>query len=340
MRLLDMTPEVSSEPLDRMMKNCEAVYVLSAAIDLDIFDVLNQPMSADQLSMVVGTDASLTEKFLNTLVALELLSKHDGTYTNTKLASTFLVKDSPFYQGNLLRLSMRSSSNLSMLTHVLRGEVRDEEEKRLERAFDSSFVLAMAEGAMRGSLHRTVKEVSKLVEFQRARRLLDLGGGHGLYAIAFSQINPKLEAVVFDLPHVVKVAEEFIARYGMKERIMTVGGNFLEDDIGDGYDMVFASDVFYRERDIIIGILRKIRDALRENGSVVLKHWILDDERTAPLVSVFFDLKLSLHVNERHVYTEGEFVEMLQEAGFSSIRTLDISTPSSPSMIIMGRKES
>jgi len=97
--------------------------------------------------------------------------------------------------------------------------------------------------------------------------------------------------------------------------------------------------VFYRERDVLIDILKKIHDALREDGSVVLKHWVLDDERTAPLVSVFFDLKLSLHVNEHHVYTEREFVEMLEEAGFSSIRTLDISTPSSPSTIIVGRKE-
>lgn len=339
MKVLDTIPEISSEPLDRIGRDCEALHILFTALDFDLFHLLEEPKTARQISEEIETEPYLTEKFLNALVALQLLSKHDDRYTNTKLASTFLVKSSPFYQGNLLRLSAKGYDNWSKMSSILKGEIQKKNDGRFEDVFNPSFILAMAEGSMRGSLHRTVKEVSTLPEFQRARKLLDLGGGHGLYAITFSQTNPNLEAVVFDLPHVIEVAKEFITKCGMEERIAIIGGNFLEDDIGNGYDIIFVSDVLYRKKDVLMCILKKIHDALNDNGSIVLKHWLLNDDRTAPLVSVLFDLKLSLRGDRHYIYTEKEYIELLQEVGFSSIRTLDISSSSSPSTIITGEKE-
>jgi len=341
MKVLDTIPEISSEPLDRIGKDCEALHILFTAFEFDLFNLLKEPKTARQISGEIETNPYLTEKFLNALVALQLLSKHDNKYTNTKLASTFLVNSSPFYQGNLLRLSAKGSDNGSKMSSILKGEMQKEKDGKFEfeDVFDPSFILAMAEGAMRRSLHRTVKEVSNLPEFQRAKKLLDFGGGHGLYAIAFSQTNPNLEAVVFDLPHVTEVAKEFIAKYEMEERIAIIRGNFLEDDIGNGYDIIFVSDVFYRKKDVLMSILKKIRDALNDNGSIILKHWLLNDDRTGPLVSVLFDFKLSLRGDRHYIYTEKEYIELLQEVGFSSIRTLNISSSSSPSGIITGKKE-
>lgn len=339
MKVLDTIPGISSEPLDRIGRDCEALHILFTAFDFDLFHLLEEPKTANQISEEIETNPYLTVKFLNALVALQLLSKHDGRYTNTKLASTFLVKSSPFYQSNLLRLSAKGSDNWSKMSSILKGEIQKEKDGRFEDVFDPSFILAMAEGSMRGSLHRTVKEVSTLPEFQEAGKLLDLGGGHGLYAIAFSQSNQNLEVVLFDLPHVTEVAKEFITKYEMEERIAIIGGNFLEDDVGNGYDIIFASDVFYRKKDVLISILRKIHNALTDNGSIVLKHWLLNDDRTAPLVSVLFDLKLSLRGDGHYIYTEKEYIELLQEVGFSSIRTLDISSSSSPSVIVIGKKE-
>ena len=322
-----------------MVKGCEAFHILLTALDFELFDLLQELKTAEQISSEIGTDASLTEKFLNALVALQLLSKHDGRYTNSKLASTFLMKSSPFSQGNLLRLSGRNSDNGSKLNSILKGDVQKKKGERFEDVFDPSFILAMAEGSMRGSLHRTVNEVSVLPEFQNARKLLDLGGGHGLYAIAFAEMNPDLKAAVFDLPHVTEVTKEFIERYGMNERIGVIGGDFFEDEIESGYDIIFASDVFYRKPDELSSVLKKVYDALNKGGSITLKHWILNDDRTAPPTSVLFDLKLSLWGDRHHIYTESEYIELLKSAEFSNVRVLDISSQTSPSVIIIGNKE-
>ena len=339
MKVLDTIPEISPEPLDRIRKGCEASNILRTALDLDLFDLLEEPKTAEQVSSETGTVATFTEKFLNALVALQLLSKHDGRYTNTRLASTFLVKKSSFYQGNMIRLSENNSLNWSKLGSALKGDLPDEIGERPERVFDSSFILAMAEAAMRGSLHRTVKEVSALPEFKRARTLLDLGGGHGLYAVAFAEVNPELVATVFDLPPVTEVTREFIGRYGMDERVSVIGGDFVEDEIGKGYDIVFASDVFYRKPNALSGVFEKIHGTLNDCGSIVLKHWVLNDDRTAPPTSVLFDLMLSLRGDWHHIYTEDEYIELLQDAGFSNLRVLDVSSQVSPSVIIVGTKD-
>lgn len=340
MKVLDMDPKISSESLDRMIKGCDGSRILFTALDFNLFDLLDGSMTAEEISSKIETDVSMTGKFLNTLVAMQLLVKRDGKYVNTELASTFLRKSSPFYQGHILRLS-GNTRDWSRLNSILKGDVPEEDDRSFEDVFDPSFILAMAEGSMRGGLHRTVNEVSKLPEFKKARKLLDLGGGHGLYAIAFAQMNPDLDAVVFDLPHVTEVTKEFIGRYGMNERVGVIGGNFLEGEIKNvsECDIIFASDALYCKPDVLAGVLKKIYGALNDGGSVILKHWILNDDRTAPATSVFFDLMLSLRGDWHHIYTENEYIELLQEAGFSNIRTLDISSQASPSVIVMATKE-
>lgn len=340
MGVVDTTPVIGSEPLDRMTKGCEASNILRTALDFDLFDLLEEPKTAEQVSSETGTAAAFTEKFLNALCTIDLISKHDGNYANTKLASTFLVKKSPFYQGNMIRLSGNNSLNWSKLGSAMKGDLPDEIGERPEGVFDSGFILAMAEGSMRGSLHRTVEEVAALPEFKRARTLLDIGGGHGLYAIAFAEMNPELDATVFDLPPVTEVTREFIERYDMNERVSVIGGDFAMDEIGQGYDIVFASDVFYRKPDALSGIFEKIHGALNDSGSIMLKHWVLNDDRTAPPTSVLFDLMLSLRGGDwHHIYTRGEYIELLKGAGFSSLRLLDISSQVSPSLLIIGSKE-
>lgn len=76
--------------------------------------------------------------------------------------------------------------------------------------------------------------------FHSFRRMIDLGGGHGLYAIACTALNPDLHAWVFDMPHVIPLASRFIREYGAT-RVHTIGGNFFVDDFGRNYDLVFSS---------------------------------------------------------------------------------------------------
>lgn len=79
--------------------------------------------------------------------------------------------------------------------------------------------------------------------FEKAQRLLDLGGGHGLYAIALRRLKPTLVATVFDLPHVEAVTREYASRYRVP--VDFYGGDFYSDELPGEQDIILAFDVFY-----------------------------------------------------------------------------------------------
>lgn len=68
-----------------------------------IFEHLKTPMTAAGLAAKIGTDPRATEILLDALTSLGLLRKSGLKYRNTSLAATFLVKTSPWYQGDMLR---------------------------------------------------------------------------------------------------------------------------------------------------------------------------------------------------------------------------------------------
>ena len=224
------------------------------------------------------------------------------------------------------------------LKEILRTGAKAPDPIERNNVFGRNFTYAMAQGALRGSLHRTVEAVSALPEFKGMKTLLDLGGGHGLYAIALCRLNPELCATIFDLPSVIETTKEYIVQFGMKKRIEISSGDFNRDDIGKGYDMILASDVLYRDREQLI--LQKIHKALNKNGLAILKHWTIDGNGgTTALTSALFDLGLSLRGGDHTMYTTAEYAALLQDSGFSSVCIFDIGTPWSPSSIVVGTKQ-
>lgn len=277
----------------------------------------------------------LTEKFLNALVASDMLMKNDSLYRNTPLASLFLVKERPFFQGHLLALMSKTrQERWANLDRCLKkGPIQPQ-----KPIFDKNFIVAMAEGAMGNSLHRVVETVASLPEFKGSRKLIDIGGGHGLYAIAFSQINPQLESVVFDLPPVMETTRTYIKEYEMEDKVKAMPGDYTKDDWGNGFDIAFASNALYRPGQELLPVLLKIRDSLNPNGLFIYKHMMMDEERTSPAATVFFDLMISLiGESSENIFTEKEATTLFEKAGFE-VERFDCSAPSKPSVVFVCRK--
>ena len=81
----------------------------------------------------------------------------------------------------------------------------------------------------------------KQVDLAGRQRILDIGGGSGAYCINAAQTYPEIKAVVFDLPPVVEVTNEFIAESGVAERVSAVGGDFTKDNFPAGADVVIMA---------------------------------------------------------------------------------------------------
>ncbi|WP_275888232.1 methyltransferase, partial [Nonomuraea lactucae] len=72
--------------------------------------------------------------------------------------------------------------------------------------------------------------------------LLDLGGGHAIYSVAFCQAVPGLTATVVDLPGALEEGRAAVEEAGLGGRIALVPGD-LGDPIGGSYGAVLLFNV-------------------------------------------------------------------------------------------------
>jgi len=345
----DTMPGVSPARICGMADSYQGFQVLSTAVGYDIFTVLSvESKSAGEIAHEIGTDPCITEKLLNALVSTGLLAKGSGKYANTPLAESFLVKGEPFYQGNYIGLAKTVSFGTSPYDDWAKigealetGYVQPDDHGDMSRLLDKSFSMTMKEVAMRGEVQATAEVVSGYAWFRDARELLDLGGTHGLYAIAFADKNPKLRATLFDFPGVPALgnAEEHIEGYGMTGRVTIQEGDFMGGDIGSGYDAVFISHVYLQE-DVLDSVLRRIHDALNCDGRFVLKNCVIPKNRKGSFVAALYDLDMCFWSDEHRMQSIDEYVDLIEPYGFVIEDVAKIGECSyTPSAIIIFKKE-
>lgn len=340
-KLISFQPTVKSGSIADFTKGYQESMLMYQAFKTGIFEVLDgSPKNAADVAQAIKSIPERTVFLLNALVALGLLEKNDDLYTNSEEAQTFLVSGSKFYQGDLLELQLapKRRQQWENIGDWLKGEstgsVRSD---KPDQVFNPSFVRAMAQGALSNKgFDETISLIASHCSFQTAQRLLDLGGGHGLYAIALKHIKPQLEAVVFDLPHVGQVTEEYSRRYGTNVGFKP--GNFYEDELPAKQDIVLAFDVLYpAPNDKKENVLVKIHRSLNPGGYLFLKQWFLDAARTSPKRAAIFALTMRLGNSVSHVCTSQEAEEMLINAGFQIEGSTTIGD--SASTLLIARKD-
>jgi predicted O-methyltransferase YrrM len=332
---LSTKPEYASSIIDQLAQGFQKSHTLFAALKVGLFEALKEKKTAGELSGELGTASLLTEKLLKALASVGLIKKEGERYHNSELSDIYLTEESPFYQGNLINLRASGSDLWRTLDRKLAGKEEKRKAGRPGGAFNRDFIVAMAEGGMRGPLQRTAQAVKELEEFKNATALLDLGGGHGLYAIAFAEINPGLEATVFDLPPVIEVARKYIKKHGMASRVNTLGGNYAEDFPEGPFDIIFSSDNFYQPEEVLVPLVENIYGSLKSGGLLISKHWIDSGSPT----SAFWDLQLSLMGFPHKLYKLEEYKRIFRDNNFTVTDSIDISTGPDPSVITVAKKE-
>lgn len=121
--------------------------------------------------------------------------------------------------------------------------------------------------AMRNLALLTARALGLAYDFSRHQRMLDLGGGTGAMSIGICGRNPQLRAIVFDLPHIIDVARDFIRASGLSERIETSTGNFKINELPTGFDVALLANLLsVASEETNRELLRKLRAAARRRG--------------------------------------------------------------------------
>ena len=307
--------------------------VLLTAHELDLFTVLGGTgRSSAELAKALGTDERATDRLMNALCSLGLLEKRDGRFSNSPPASRFLVRGKPEFMAGLMH-TVHLWETWSTLTDAVRqggsvvsGAIGDRGEKWLR-----AFIAAMH---WRGRQH--AQAVIGVLDLSGVSRVLDVGGGSGVYAMAFARAKPDITAVVFDLPSVVSMTQEYIAQEGLSDRVKTIAGDYEVDELGQDVDLVFLSAIIHSNSERgNRGLFLKCADALRPGGQLVVQDFIVDDDRTGPPFAVLFALNMLVGTESGDTYTESEVREWMREAGLSGIGRKDTEFGTS---LLTGRK--
>lgn len=172
-----------------------------------------------------------------------------------------------------------------------------------------------------------------------ARRLLDVGGGHGLYSVKFCERYPELRATVFDLPQALEVASNVIESEGMGNRVSVQAGDYWVDDLGSGYDVVLVFNILHQHLpDRNNELLRRVAGALNPGGLVVILDQVSGKTlgRTARAGVSVTGLNMFL-AGGGQTYAATEVAGWLRQSGFDRCRTKRLLR--SPGIaLVVGRK--
>jgi precorrin-6B methylase 2 len=314
--------------------------ILMVATDLKLFNLLEEPASAAELAPQVQADPRALGILLNALAALGLVVKEGERFRNGELTSRYLVRGKDDYRGAIVRHMHHTWWGWSELEETVKRGHADmaTTERWLDRVADpqAEWVRDFIWG-MHAIARDLAPQVAAMLDFTGVKSLLDLGGGPATYAITFAQANPAMRATVFDLPRPIEIARENIQRHGLADRVATMAGNFLEDDIGSGYDFIWISQILHSHTEEQCRlIIDKSARALNAGGQVVIQDFFLDDERTSPLEAALFSVHMLAVTPGGRAYTHREAAAMMAAAGLSATAHLRTSPNTS---VVIGRKK-
>lgn len=89
--------------------------------------------------------------------------------------------------------------------------------------------------------HRSLEvsaRVAAYIDLQQAETLLDLGGGPGIYAMAFLARYPQLGTTECDRAPALNVTKEIAATHKARKRLSYLPLNFMDEALCGQYDVV------------------------------------------------------------------------------------------------------
>ncbi|UKL13364.1 acetylserotonin O-methyltransferase [Dissulfurimicrobium hydrothermale] len=305
---------------------------LHTGVLLDIFTHIGDiSLPAEQVASKIKGDVRATAMLLNALTAMDLLIKESDRYRNTDHAIRYLSKTSDQYMGFIIQHHHHLMTSWQKLVEA----VATGKPVRKKASFDGPIV---RESFLMGMFNMAMIVAPKIVpkiDLTGRRRLLDLGGGPGTYAIHFCKYNPGLSAVIFDLPTSRHIAEDMIERSGLKGKITFIGGNYIEDTLPQGFDVIWLSQILHSEGpEECKTIIGKAVAALEPQGLIAVHEFILNNEESGPLFPALFSLNMLVGTPHGQAYSENAIKSMLLEAGLDSIQRIPLDTPNNSGVII------
>ena len=292
--------------------------IILTASELKIFDKL--PATAGELAMENGWDAEAVTFLLNGLCAIEVLTKSKGKYKIADSLKDALSRDPEESILPMLEHFVLMWENWSELSRIVLEGRKDK--KEIAPLADAGLLRSFI-GAMHTIGRHTAKVLIKELKPYWATKILDVGGGSGTYTIAFLKEVRNLSATLFDLPGVIPMARERLSANGLIRRVSFVSGDFYQDPLPAGHDLVWLSAIIHQNgRSQNQKLFIKCYKALTIGGRLWIRDYIMDETRIKPPAGAIFAINMLVGTPAGSACTLDEVLEDLNAAGFTDAKMI------------------
>ncbi|NMB83470.1 MAG: acetylserotonin O-methyltransferase [Ignavibacteria bacterium] len=288
--------------------------IILTAIELEIFTVLDKHlMQSEDVAQKINCDPRAVNRLMNALVALGFLRKVHGKFYNTETSAKYLIKGKPEYMGNLDHTNNLWDSWSTLTEAVRHGKsVLDRPRKNDNR---EDFIAAMHYRAQ-----REAKIISLMLDLNNVNKMLDIGGGSGAFTYEFMSVNPNMKGVIFDLPNIIPITKKYADQYQLGNRLNFIEGDYLVDQFGNGYDLILLSAIVHiNSYEQNKELIKKCSDSLNAGGQIIIRDFIMNDDRTEPANAAMFSLNMLVGTEYGDTYTESEMKEWFINSGINQV---------------------
>lgn len=300
---------------------------MTAADEIGLFAALREDaLDLDTLAAKLKVDARALSIHLGLLAAIGFVEKRMGLYRAMPVSRTYLDPESPYYWGAIFHGYRDTLPAHKRLIDMLRATQQkvdgapveaweagkmDVERARFIARFMHAHSLAAAIAASRTQV------------FDGVKRLLDVGGGSGVFAIAAAQSRPDMHATVLDIEGMCVAAQDYIAEAGATN-VDTAAVDMFREPWPAGYDALFFSNIYHDwNAETCTELSAKAFAALPSGGRIVLHEQLMADNQDGPATTASFSMLMLLGTRGKQ-YSLPELTAILEGAGFTNVQ----STPS------------
>lgn len=312
-------------------------YALFAASELDLLSLIDQYNGAtvDAMARETRTDPQGLGLLLDCLAASGILLKDADTYRlparfrglfhNSVVLSTMLADSARQFRLWVDAVGLLSPNRAA-------GDI-------LHR-FDQSE--AWTAQYLRRVQNKNASSARSLVQklrgaFRSAKSLIDIGGGHGGFALAALDANPDLQVTIYDLPSAIAFCRGNIHCLPDVGRISLETGDARQLSYENSFDIALLSDLLhYFTLDEKREVLRRSLRALTGGGLLVVSKFRLDSNGVHPEASSYFAFQKYLETpNAGSLETDAQCANLLIDCGAINVSVVALSDERT---LVMGRR--
>lgn len=308
--------------------------VLKAVVELDLMTVLAPaPLTAPEISGRIDLGLPATERLLKAATALGLVERRSGGRYGLGLTGAALAANPGI--GSMVRHHAMLYADLADPVRLLRAD------RSRATALSDYWAYADREhpdrlGAeqvaaysdlMSQSQRMLSSDILAAFPFERASRVLDVGGGDGTFLEAAGRHAPALHLALFDLPAVTERARTRLHAAGFTDRTTLTGGDFFKDVLPSGADVITLVRVLFDHDEArVLSLLRNARTALAPGGTLLIAEPLSGVPGTEQITDAYYGFYL-LAMGRGEMRSFVEITRLLQAAGFNHIRRLSTRRP-------------